>query len=152
LTEPSQSASEAGTPSCSSVEVVTEGRLGNSFLELGRFAVIGCANTLIDFGVFWLGARDLGIPIILANVTAWLVAFTFSYLVNGHFTFHRGWDVLLSPRYYCRVALGNCLSLLLTTIILLVAASRMPLVLAKILSIGVGFAVNFLTAKYIRVR
>jgi putative flippase GtrA len=120
-------------------------------MEIARFALIGCANTLIDFSVFWLGARRMGFPIVIANVTAWLVAFTFSYLVNGRFTFRRGWNVLLNIRYYCRVAVGNLLSLVLATTILLIAASHMPLAFAKLLSIAVGFAVNFVATKYTRV-
>ena len=121
-------------------------------LEISRFAVVGCANTLIDFAVFWLLARGLDLPIVAANIGAWTVAFTFSFVANGRWTFGRAWALLLRPSYYARFALASLGSPIVTTAVLLIATTHMKLAIAKILSIAAGFILNFAVAKLVPVR
>jgi putative flippase GtrA len=115
--------------------------------EISRFAVVGCANTLIDFGMFWMLAGAAKLPLIAANLGAWAVAFTFSLLVNGRWTFGLSWARILRPDYYGRLAVANLFSVMCTTSVLLICAGHTDLAIAKILSIGVGFLLNYSIAK-----
>ena len=56
-------------------------------LKMLSFALIGCVNTVIDFGVFSLGYFYFGLPIIVANVISWSIAVTNSYVMNSLITF-----------------------------------------------------------------
>ena len=116
-------------------------------MEISRFALVGCANTLIDFCVFLTLARGLHLPLVAANLGAWLTAFCFSFLVNGRWTFGLAWARLLRPRYFAGLALASLMAALVTTSVLLLSAPHLPLALAKILSIAVGFLLNYGLAK-----
>jgi len=121
-------------------------------LEVSRFALIGCANTLIDFCVFLVLARALQLPLVAANLCAWAVAFTFSFLANGRWTFGLSWVRLLRPGYYAGLAAASLLSVVATTSVLVISAAHVPLVLAKLLSISVGFVINYALAKRAAIR
>ncbi len=52
-----------------------------------RFAVVGGANTALDFGLLLLFTNLLGIPSIAANYISTSISFVFSFFVNKSFTF-----------------------------------------------------------------
>jgi putative flippase GtrA len=54
-------------------------------LVLVRFAAVGVVNTVIDLGLFGLFQPHVGITV--ANIISTTAALTFSFLVNGRFTF-----------------------------------------------------------------
>ena len=51
------------------------------------FGAIGVLRTVVDFCVFWVAAFVAGFPIILANLSAWLIAVSGSYVMNSFITF-----------------------------------------------------------------
>ncbi|HSJ39563.1 MAG TPA: GtrA family protein, partial [Xanthobacteraceae bacterium] len=51
-------------------------------LKAASFAVVGVVNSVIDFGVFSFCYYYLGLPIIVANTIAWVVAVSGSYVMN----------------------------------------------------------------------
>jgi hypothetical protein len=51
-----------------------------TMVKMGSFALIGVANSLIDFGVFAFGYKLLEMPLVLSKVVAWLVAVSGSYV------------------------------------------------------------------------
>src|SRR4051794_10151561 len=55
--------------------------------KAGKFAAVGLVNTTVDFGVFALAYQVLGLAIVPANVMAWLVAVSGSYVMNCYVTF-----------------------------------------------------------------
>ena len=59
-------------------------------LKAASFALVGVVNTAVDFSVFWIGYYYLGLPLVLANMLAWLVAVTVSYVMNSSITFAAG--------------------------------------------------------------
>ena len=61
---------------------------GTSRRTVGRFALVGVANTLIDIGLFMLLVAPLGI--VAANFVSTSAGMTFSFVVNGLFTFGAG--------------------------------------------------------------
>ncbi len=56
-------------------------------LKAASFAVIGVVNTLIDLGVFLVAYNVLALSLVPANVLAWLVAVSGSYVMNSFITF-----------------------------------------------------------------
>ena len=50
--------------------------------KMGRFAVVGVANTLIDIAAFAV-LFALSVPALAANVGSWSIAVAFSYAVNS---------------------------------------------------------------------
>lgn len=51
-----------------------------------RFALVGGANTAIDFGVLFILAA-FGVPAIAANICSTTTAFSFSFFANKRYTF-----------------------------------------------------------------
>ena len=49
--------------------------------------MVGVVNTLIDLGVFLVAYNVFGFPLVPANVLAWLVAVSGSYVMNSFITF-----------------------------------------------------------------
>jgi len=54
--------------------------------QISRFAVVGLANTVIDFGLLFL-LTFLGLPKIAANTISTGLAFVFSFFANKKYTF-----------------------------------------------------------------
>ena len=51
------------------------------------FAGIGFVNAAIDFAVFWVAVQEFDLAKIPANVLAWAVAVSASYMMNSFITF-----------------------------------------------------------------
>src|SRR5262245_51164794 len=56
-------------------------------LKAASFAGVGVINSLVDLGVFLAAFYILELPLIPANVLAWLVAVSGSYVMNSFVTF-----------------------------------------------------------------
>jgi len=108
-----------------------------------RFALIGVGNTLVDFSVFTIAYKIVGLPIVGSNVVAWLVAVTGSYVLNTYITFHVESGRLLRYRDYLTFAASGVLGMVMTTAVLLLLSLYVHVMVAKAISILVGFAVNF---------
>jgi putative flippase GtrA len=119
------------------------------FRELLRFIGVGLLNSALDFAVFTLCVRGLELSLVAANFCAWGVAVSFSYFLNGRWTFSRSWPELLRLWPYVRFVVGNALSFVIATLALVVLARHMPVLPAKAVSLAIGFVVNFLVAKYL---
>jgi len=57
------------------------------FRQFVKFSLVGVFNTFIDFGVYFILTRFLGLYYIIANLIANLIALTFSFFVNKKWTF-----------------------------------------------------------------
>jgi len=119
--------------------------LRNSALrrKIVRFAMIGVGNTLVDFGVFTVAYKVVGLPIVASNVVAWMVAVSFSYVLNTHITFHVESGRLLRYRAFLAFAASGILGMVMTTTVLVLLSHHIHVLPAKAISIVVGFAVNF---------
>lgn len=117
--------------------------------ELVLFAGIGVLNTALDFAVFTLCVHGFGWPLVAANVAAWSVAVSFSYGMNGRWTFARSRTEILRVVPYARFALGNALSLVVATTALVLLSDHAPVSAAKLASMVLGFAINFVVGKYL---
>jgi putative flippase GtrA len=118
-------------------------------LKAISFALVGVVNTLVDFSVFWTAARLFGWPLVPANVVAWLVAVTFSYMMNSFITFGPESGRTLRWRDYATFAASGVAGMLASTATLVALSYVLPVLLAKLLSILVSFVVNFALSHFV---
>ncbi len=113
------------------------------FFRATRFAVVGAANTVLDVAVFSALVFAFGVALVPANAAAYLVASTSSYFANRMWTF-RGKTAPASLKDYAAFQMINGTGFLLATGALVVLAGYLPVLIAKLFSIGVSFAWSFL--------
>jgi len=58
----------------------------NALKKITRFAMVGGANTAIDFGILFI-LKQLGLQILSANIISTTIAFLFSFTLNKKYTF-----------------------------------------------------------------
>ena len=116
--------------------------------KAASFALVGVVNTLIDVNVFAIAYAVTGIPLIPANVLAWLVAVSFSYAANAMTTFGPESGQVLTIRDYFRFVMSGAAGGLIATTALVVAAKFVPIITAKLISIFAGFVANFLLSNF----
>lgn len=112
-------------------------------LKVVSFALIGAGNTLVDLGVFALAYKVFELPIVAANVIAWLVAVSGSYVMNTFITFHAETGKVLRFKHYASFIASGALGMIATTTALVVLSLYVHVMVAKLASILVGFTVNF---------
>jgi putative flippase GtrA len=113
------------------------------FKKAGSFAAIGVVNTLVDFGVFAVAVEMFGLPLVAANMLSWSVAVSGSYVLNSYTTFAAESGRALNLRAYGTFVASGIVGLVANTAALVLASYVMPVLLAKIIAIGVSFLVNF---------
>ncbi len=140
-------------------------------LKAISFALIGVVNALVDLGVFLFAlnylvpapgvasalaavSRASAVPegdlaLVLANGLAWLVAVTGSYVMNSYVTFAVESGRKLTWRAYLTFAASGVLGWIANTATVLIASRFLPVVVAKLLAIGVGFVVNFSMSHFV---
>ena len=118
-------------------------------LKAVSFALIGIVNTAVDFSVFWTAATYLLWPLVPANVLAWLVAVTFSYVMNSFITFGPESGRVLRWRDYASFAASGVAGMISSTATLFALSYVLPILLAKAVSILVSFAVNFSLSHFV---
>ena len=118
-------------------------------LKALSFAVVGLVNSAVDFGVFSFAYYYLGLPIITANVAAWVVAVTGSYVMNSLTTFARESGRELTLKTYVGFAVSQLAGLVANTTTVLVASYFMPVLVGKLLAIGASFLVNFSLSHFV---
>ena len=107
------------------------------------FAMVGLVNLVVDFGIFSFAYFYLALPILVANVIAWCVAVSGSYVMNSMTTFASESGRRLRIKDYGNFVVSQIGGLITSSTVLLVASYFVPVILAKLLAIGVGFLVNF---------
>lgn len=140
--------------------------------KAATFALIGLFNTVVDASVFFLAYAYLTSPaplnrffaaaagfcrcgaaedlaLVAANVTAWLVAMTFSYVMNSTITFAAESGRKLKVSAYVAFAASGVLGVIANTATLVFAAQFMPIWAAKGCAILVSFVVNFSMSHFV---
>ena len=123
------------------------------------FGLIGVLNTGVDFAVFWIGAQEFGLPLVVANTLSWFVAASGSYVMNSMVTFAAESGRKLGWRAYATFLASNLFGLVAnTTTLIIIADVFAPTVLAdrsaqlaagKLCAIGASFVVNFSLSHFI---
>jgi putative flippase GtrA len=112
-------------------------------LKALSFACIGVVNTLIDLAVFFTAYNVFGFALIPANVLAWLVAVSASYVMNSFITFARESGRKLRWRDYATFLASGIAGVIANTTALVIASYFVSVLTAKLLAILVSFLVNF---------
>jgi putative flippase GtrA len=118
-------------------------------LKAMSFASIGVVNSLVDLGLFLLALKYLTGSLVVANVLAWTVAVTGSYVMNSFITFAAESGRQLSVKAYAAFVASQVLGLIAATTTLVLCAMVMPVLYAKLLAIGVSFLVNFSISHFV---
>ena len=113
------------------------------------FALVGLVNLLVDFSVFSFAYFYLGLRIIAANVIAWCVAVTGSYVMNSQFTFAAESGRQLRMKDYASFVVSQIGGLITNTATVFIGSYFVPVLVAKGLAIFVGFLVNFSLSHFI---
>ena len=126
--------------------------------KAGSFAAIGIVNAAIDFAVFWVAVQAFDIPKIPANVMAWAVAVSASYIMNSFITFAAESGRKLRWSAYTKFVAGGVAGMVANTAALVIGDWLLSFVLvnedwrlaiAKIGAIGVSFVVNFSMSHFV---
>ena len=113
------------------------------------FGVIGLGNTVIDLAVFSAAYSLLALPLVPANVLAWLVAVSGSYVMNTMITFRAESGRVLRRKDYFSFVASGILGVIATTTTLVVLSNFIPVIYAKLASILAGFVVNFTMSHFV---
>jgi len=113
------------------------------------FALVGVVNTVIDLAVFLAAYNLLGLNLVVANVLAWFVAVTFSYVMNSTITFAAESGRKLRWRDYGAFAGSGVIGVIANTTTLVLASYVVPVLVAKLMAIGVSFLVNFTLSHFV---
>ena len=113
--------------------------------QIFSFGLIGFVNAGVDTAVFFAALYFVTGNLIAANVCAWVVAVSCSYVLNSRFTFEKP----LRLNDYLFFATTQIGGLIANTTALVLTAPLVPLLVAKIIAIGFGFVVNFTLARFI---
>jgi putative flippase GtrA len=141
-------------------------------LKAISFALVGVINTLIDASIFFLayalltsshGAAGFvsslvdfchcasveNLILIIANVSAWLIAVSCSYVMNSYTTFAHESGRTLKLRAYGTFVLSGVAGVIANTATLVIAAHYLPVWAAKALAILASFVVNFTLSHFV---
>jgi putative flippase GtrA len=118
-------------------------------LKAASFGVIGVFNTLLDLSVFLTAHQLFGLRLVPANVLAWIVAVTFSYVMNSFITFAHESGRRLRWRDYGTFVASGIAGVIANTTTLVVASYWVPVLVAKLIAIGVSFLVNFSLSHFV---
>lgn len=111
--------------------------------------MVGVVNTLIDYSVFLSAYYLIQLPLIPANVLAWLVAVSGSYVMNCFTTFAAESGRQLRWRAYGAFVASGVVGVIANTAVLVVASRWLPVPVAKLLAIAASFAVNFSLSHFV---
>ena len=111
--------------------------------------MVGVVNSLVDYSVFLSAYYLLDLPLIPANVLAWLVAVSGSYVMNCLITFAAESGRQLRWRAYGAFVASGVVGVIANTTVLVVASRWLPVPVAKLLAIAASFAVNFSLSHFV---
>jgi putative flippase GtrA len=118
-------------------------RQGAVSLKALSFALVGLINTAVDATIFFLLLGFATSSLIVANVGAWLIAVTGSYVMNSFTTFSAETGGKLRLKDYAGFVGSGVVAVIATTATVVFAAKLLPVWAAKAIAILVSFVVNF---------
>jgi putative flippase GtrA len=117
----------------------------SELIKAAKFAVVGIANTLIDYGVFALLAQLLSVNVFLSQVISYSCGILNSYIFNRSWTF-QSQSRFFSPALVRFLVLNLCMLALSTGLLALFLQFGLSKLVAKgctvVVTMAVGFVVN----------
>ena len=118
-------------------------------LKAISFALVGLINTAVDATIFFLLLAYVTPSLVVANVAAWFVANTGSYVMNSLTTFSAETGGKLRLKHYAGFVGSGLVAVTASTVTVVIAAKFMPVWAAKAIAILVSFAVNFTITHFV---
>jgi putative flippase GtrA len=118
-------------------------------LKAASFGMVGVVNTIVDATVFFLALATLTSSLVAANVLAWFVGVSGSYVMNSLTTFAHESEGQLRWRAYGAFVASGIVGVVANTAMLVIAAQFLPVWAAKGCAILVSFLVNFSMSNFI---
>jgi putative flippase GtrA len=118
-------------------------------LKAVSFALVGLVNTAVDAAIFFFLLAYVTPSLVVANVAAWFVANTGSYVMNSLTTFSAETDGKLRLKHYAGFVGSGLVAVTASTVTVVIAAKFMPVWAAKAIAILVSFAVNFTITHFV---
>jgi putative flippase GtrA len=118
-------------------------------LKAASFALVGLVNFAVDFSVFAFAYFYLKWPLIAANVVAWMVAVSGSYVMNSLITFAAESGRQLRLKSYAIFALSQTGGLIANTTTLFLLSYFLPVLVAKAFAVLATFLVNFSLSNFV---
>ncbi|MEO1399478.1 MAG: GtrA family protein [Pseudomonadota bacterium] len=112
--------------------------------RMAKFGTVGAANTALDIAIFTAGVGVLGASPVLSNIAAFLAAATLSFVCNQSWTFADRTRARSTRRAYAAfITLNSATGLAATAVLGLLLTAGTGLIVAKAVSMGVSFSLNF---------
>lgn len=111
--------------------------------QFARFVVVGTSNTIIDFTIYTILTRLVGLHFLIANTCSFIVAVTWSYVINRIWTF-RNRSANVSSQFI-KFIVVSLSALALVTILLATFHRGLGIndLIAKALAIGIVMFWNY---------
>src|SRR5690349_1127603 len=107
-------------------------------LKALSFALVGLINTAVDATVFFLLLGFVTSSLAIANIAAWFVAVTGSYVMNSFTTFSAETGGKLRLKDYAGFVASGVVAVTATTITVELMARFLPVIAPKLLEIKLG--------------
>ena len=117
--------------------------------KASTFALIGVINTAVDFCVFMTAYKLLHLSLVPANLLAWIVAVSGSYVLNSMITFAAESGRRLTLRAYVSFVASGVAGFIGNTTTLWLASFFVPVAIAKVIAIGASFVLNFSLSHFV---
>ena len=114
----------------------------NELIKAAKFAVVGVANTLIDYGVFALLAQVLSVDVYLSQVISYSCGILNSYVWNRSWTFQSE-SKFFSPALVRFLVLNLSMLALSTALLALFLQFGLSKMVAKGCTVAVTMAISF---------
>src|SRR3954452_983408 len=131
------------------LRLIAAWRHGAVSLKALSFALVGLVNTAVDATLFFLLLGFVTSSLIVANVGAWFIAVTGSYVMNSFTTFSAETGGKLRVKDYAGFVGSGVVAVIATTVTVVLAARLMPVWAAKAIAILVSFGVNFTITHFV---
>lgn len=118
-------------------------------LKALSFAAVGVVNTAVDFALFLAFYNLLGLPLIPANISSWIIAVSGSYVMNSFTTFAAESGRQLRLKSYASFVVSGIAGVVANTATLVVASYFVPVLVAKLIAIAVSFLINFSLSHFV---
>jgi putative flippase GtrA len=118
-------------------------------LKAMSFAIVGAINTLIDATAFFLLLGYVTKSLVVANVGAWLIAISGSFVMNSLTTFSAETGGRPRLKHVPGFLISGIFAVTASTTTVVLAAKFMPVWAAKAIAIVASFAVNFLITHFV---
>ncbi len=118
------------------------------FQQLAKFVIVGVANTLIDWGIYYVLADVWGWDPLLANIPSFSIATIFSYFASVLWVFETT-TRKTKRRLFTEFVILNVVALGMTELLLYLFIDGLHLgnMLAKVIATAIVMIFNFVTRK-----